>query len=603
MTTRFDRAEALRRLDAEEFDVLVVGGGVTGAAIALDAATRGMRTALVERHDFGSGTSSRSSKLVHGGIRYLEQFDVGLVWQALRERRNLLRNAPHLVTVQPFVIPILTKGGVIPRIVARGFGLVLWFYDLVGGAIGRLRHRRLDKAQTLAHMPTLAAGPVDHSYLYYDARVDDARLVLAMARTAADHGAAVANYAALTAVHKDASGRTVGATVDAGDGTVEVRAGVVVNAGGVWVDHIDGMDVPVDSPTIRPARGVHIVVPRALLRNDAGVILPIPGRKGSVFAIPWDEQFSYVGTTDTDFGGSLDDPYCTGGEIEYLLANLNHNLTAPVTADQVVGSWAGLRPLLKGAAPKTADLSRKHRLTRSPSGVVSIAGGKLTTTRAMAEQTVDMALQVLGRTARCRTRSLPLHGAPGYDRVDDRGLGVVLRDHLVGRFGADAAAVLDLIVGDRDLGRPVVAGLPYVRAEVRFAVDHEMARTIGDVLDRRTRARLLARDASADAAGAVADLMADALGWSTAEQARQVERYLSSVAEERAALAATFPQVSSARAVAGGWVPGVRLPRRLRDHDRRDDDRGPFSSAPDSRGTAPRRKKRSFLGGMSEFGD
>jgi glycerol-3-phosphate dehydrogenase len=559
----FQRAEALRRLESEDFDVLVVGGGATGAGVALDAASRGLRTALVERGDFGAGTSSLSSKMIHGGIRYLQQLEIRLVYQSLAERQRMLANAPHLVRTLPFVLAIYTKGGMIPRLLARFMGLVLWFYDTTGGAKIGHRHRRLDRDETIARMPTLDPERIHSSYLYYDAQVDDARLVMAIARTAAlDHGAVVANHTPVVALTKDAAGRINGATVDAGDGRrFDVRAQVVVNATGVWIDHVDALDGDADAD-VRPARGVHVVVPRALVRNDAAVILSVPERKASVFAVPWGEH-TYIGTTDTDYDGDLDRPYCTAADVRQLLDALNASTTTVLTPADVVGTWAGLRPLLRGTGDaKTADLSRRHRITTSASGLITVAGGKLTTWRQMAEDTVDQALGALGRSVACRTRDLPLRGAVGWDAVAPGPVSAEVRDHLAGRYGAEAADVIALVATDASLGEPLVVGLDHVRAEAVYAATHEMAVTLDDVFNHRTRARLLARDASAEAAEAVADLLGDVLGWTADERAAQVAAYRDEITRERAALAAA-PGAAAERSSPPGWTPGLRLPRAL----------------------------------------
>lgn len=563
MKPSFDRTDTLRRLSQDVFDVLVIGGGVTGAGVALDAASRGLRTALVERQDFASGTSSYSSKMIHGGLRYLQQGDISLVYHSLTERRRLLRNAPHLVRVLGFLVPIYTRGGLIPRAFARLFGLVLWLYDTVGGAPLGHRHVRVSGQDALAHMPTLDRNRIDSGYLYYDAQVDDARLTLAITRTAAlDHGAVVANHAPVTRLRKDADGRVSGAWIATENGELEVRARAVVSAAGVWVDDVGSLNGR-PGPTIRPARGVHVVVPHRLVENDVAVILPVPGRRSTVFAVPWGE-FTYIGTTDTDYDGDLDRPYCTADDVEYLLGSLNHSTVNQVRAEDVVGTWAGLRPLLREAKDKrTADLSRRHRVTRSESGLITVAGGKLTTWRRMAQDTVDEVLRALGQRRRCRTKSLVLRGAKAYEQVDGSGLETAVRDHLVGRYGAEATTVIDMVKREPGLGDPLVPGLPYLRAEALYAVEHEMARTLDDVLARRTRARLLARDASGEAAESVADLMAGPLGWSPDEKHRQVEAYRLSVAAERAAVQASGPDPGELQEEPLGWVPGARLSPRL----------------------------------------
>lgn len=546
----FDRAEALERLAATEFDVLVVGGGVTGAGVALDAAARGLRTALVERDDFASGTSSKSSKLVHGGLRYLQQGDVRLVYQALRERQILRRNAPHLVKILPFLIPIFSKDGLINRKLARAMGSAMWMYDLTGGArIGKL-HKRLDVDEAVAHMPTLPRERLAGAYLYYDARADDARLTLSLARTAAlDHDAVVANGVGLVGIDKDGAGRVTGATVrTAEDDEIAVRCRAVVNAAGVWSDDVREIDEGTHPHSIRPAKGIHITVPWSLVQNDIAAVIPVPKDKRSVFVVPWGE-LTYIGTTDTDYDGPVDDPQCTDEDIAYLLGAINGAVSGEITEKDIVGTWAGLRPLVKDATSnRTADLSRRHKVTRSPSGVVTITGGKLTTYREMAADTVDDVIGYLGAldhpvSKRSLTRKLRLRGARGYE--DEAGRDEALAD----RYGGEAAAVRALVADDPALGEPLVPGLPYLRAEAVYAARHEMARTLDDVLTRRTRARLLARDASAEAAADVAALLAPELGWDDAEQQRQVADYQASIDHERAS--ADLP-LSDPEVVPGG---------------------------------------------------
>ncbi|MBX3314950.1 MAG: glycerol-3-phosphate dehydrogenase/oxidase [Actinobacteria bacterium] len=531
----FDRPDALRRLADDPFDVLVVGGGITGAGVALDAASRGLRTALVERGDFAAGTSSKSSKLAHGGLRYLQQGEIRLVYEALHERQRLRHNAPHLVKLLPFLLPVMTgKGSVIPKKLARALGISMWLYDLTGGArIGKL-HERLTPEQALAHMPTLPEDRVASSYLYYDATVDDARLVLTVARTAAiEHGAVCVNGTSLTGITKDASGRVTSATVVADGQEIEVRCRAIVNAAGVWSDEVREVDEGVDPDSIRPAKGIHITVPWEKVRNDIAVVVPVPKDKRSVFVVPWGD-LTYIGTTDTDYDGPLDDPEVTPEDVQYLLDAMRFT---GITRDDVVGSWAGLRPLVKSASSgRTADLSRRHKVTTSPSGVVTITGGKLTTYREMAADTVDHVVKELGDRVsgiarRSRTKKLRLRGAEGYDAFE--GSEDPITAHLASRYGGETATLLAMIEADPDLGLPLVAGLPYVRAEAVYAARHEMARTVDDVLSRRTRARLLARDASAAAADDVAALIAPVLGLSDEEAAAQAEAYRAAIATER----------------------------------------------------------------------
>jgi glycerol-3-phosphate dehydrogenase len=543
----FDRARALERLGEGTFDVLVIGGGITGAGVALDAASRGLRTALVERDDFASGTSSKSSKLVHGGLRYLQNGDIRLVYEALRERQRLRRNAPHLVRLLPFLIPIFSKDGLINPKVARALGSAMWMYDLTGGArIGKL-HKRLKKAQAVAHMPTIPEERLAGAYLYYDAAADDARLTLTILRTAAlDHDAVVANHARVVELLHE-GGRASGAVIDVGGRTIEVRARAVVNATGVWSDDVRALDEGGHPDSLRPAKGIHITVPWEKVQNDIAVVVPVPKDKRSVFVVPWlpkdggGFELTYIGTTDTDYDGSIDDPQCTADDVAYLLKAINLSVREPLSEADVVGTWAGLRPLVKAAASgRTADLSRRHKVSRSESGVITVTGGKLTTYREMAEDTVHELvdhLDGLPRSARrCRTARLRLRGA----KSGDAGATGLTR-HLADRFGAEASEVRALIQADPTLGEPLVAGLPYVRAEALHAVRHEMATSLDDVLARRTRARLQARDASAAAAPAVAALIAADLGWTAEETERQVAAYVALIAAERDA-----PRLSTA---------------------------------------------------------
>ena len=528
----FDRAEALTRLAAEQFDVLVVGGGITGAGVALDAASRGLRTALVERDDFASGTSSKSSKLVHGGLRYLQQREIGLVYEGLAERQIALRNAPHLVRILPFLIPVLTKDGAISRRLARALGGALWMYDLTGGLRIGKRHKRVSSDQAVAHMQTLRAERVAGGYLYYDAHTDDARLTLTLCRTAAAHGAVVANYAGVTSLRKDDAGRVRGVRVQADGDEVEVRADVVVNAAGVWTDDVRALDEPSHPHSIRPAKGIHITVPWTKVRNDIAVVVPVAKDRRSVFVVPWGD-LTYVGTTDTDYDGPLDDPECTPEDVAYLLRALNAVITDPVREDDVLGTWAGLRPLLRTAAnDRTADLSRRHAVRRSQGALITVTGGKLTTYRRMAADTVDEVDALLGKRRRCRTKRLKLVGADGYEDPAESNE-PSRHEHLAHRYGTEGAQVEALVDEEPALAEPLVPGLPYVKAEAVHAVRSEMARTLDDVLTRRTRARLLARDDSAAAAEDAATLVGRELGWDDAERARQVKEYRAAVAAER----------------------------------------------------------------------
>ncbi len=540
-TVAFDRADALRRLADETFDVVVVGGGITGAGCALDAASRGLRTALVERDDFASGTSSKSSKLVHGGLRYLQQHDVALVYEGLAERQRALRNAPHLVRVLPFLLPVLSRDGLVDRRVARALGAALWMYDLTGGLRIHKAHRRVDKDRALALMPTLRPDTLASAYLYFDAHADDARLTLCLARTAAAHGAVVANRVRVTGLEKSPDDQVRAVTVRAGGDEFAIRTRVVVNATGVWADTLRAVDEGSHPESIRPAKGVHLTVPWAKVRNQIATIVPVPKDRRSVFVVPWGD-FTYVGTTDTDYDGPLDDPQCTPDDIEYLLRALNRAIVTPVGVADICGTWAGLRPLLRTASSdRTADLSRRHGVRVSTSGVITVTGGKLTTYRRMAADTVDQAARLLRTRAKCRTQRLRLLGAEGFD-VPDPSREPSVHEHLGGRYGTEAEAVLALLREDPRRRDPLVPGLPYLGAEAIYAVRHEMATTLDDVLARRTRARLLARDTSRAAAADVARLVAPELGWDDARVAREVDEYRAACDRERTA--ANLPETA-----------------------------------------------------------
>ena len=533
----FRRTDMLDRLEAESFDVLVIGGGITGTGVALDAAARGLRTALVERDDLASGTSSKSSKLVHGGLRYLQQGEIRLVYQALRERERLRKNAPHLVKVLPFMIPILTRQGVVSRKIARAMGSAMWMYDLTGGwRIGKI-HRRLKKDAAFAHLPTMPKERLASAYLYFDATVDDARLCLTVARTAALHGAVVVNRCRVVELTKGDDGLASGAVVDAGGRLITVRAKVVVNATGVWSDEVRTLDEGADPDSIRPAKGVHLTVPWEKVRNDIAVVIPVPKDKRSLFVVPWGRradgtfEHTYVGTTDTDYAGSIDDPQCTKDDITYVLNALNASVTTGVTEADITGVWAGLRPLVNSASSgRTADLSRRHKVNRSTSNVISVTGGKLTTYREMAEDTVDQSCEILGVRHRSTTRRLPLVGADGYREPSD-----IQAAHLANRYGSLVSEITALCYADRRLTEPLVAGLPYIKAEAVYAARSEMAVTLDDVLSRRTRARLFDRPATVAAAEDVARLIAADMGWDDAEVERQVADFRSSCALEQTA--------------------------------------------------------------------
>lgn len=527
--------------------MLVVGGGITGAGVALDAASRGLKTALVEKDDFASGTSSKSSKMIHGGIRYLQQREIRLVYENLAERQRLLNNAPHLVSPLPFLIPLFGRNGVVSKAVARSYATALWLYDITGGVRIGARHRRVSKAEALGHLPTLNADHLVAGFLYFDALADDARLTLTILRTAVlDHAAVAANYTPIVGFLTDDNGRVTGARVrprirpavsgsfgEAAEGPdFDIHATVVVNATGVWADEVRALDEVGGPPSIRPAKGVHVTVPATKLPADIAAVIPVPKDKRSVFVVPWPEvDLVYIGTTDTSYTGTLENPVCTGEDVDYLLDAVNAVTTSALTRADITGLWAGLRPLLappddgRHLSERTADLSRRHSVRTSPEGVVTITGGKLTTYRKMAEDTLAQVVPMLGSrpaVGKCRTKGLALRGAPRRGSRPPAGSGVdpAVLSHLHARYGTETAAVLAM--AERPgLLEPIVTGLPYLGAEVVYAARAEMAQSVDDVLARRTRALIQNARSSAAAAAAVAELLAPELGWTAAQAAEQ----------------------------------------------------------------------------------
>jgi glycerol-3-phosphate dehydrogenase len=553
-----ERDAMLGRLATERFDVLVVGGGVTGAGAALDAASRGLRVALVEARDLASGTSSRSSKLIHGGLRYLEQFDFKLVYEALRERDLLVSKlAPHLVKPVSFLYPLYKKVVERPYV---GAGLVL--YDSMEGTRRPVpRHRHLTARGALKRAPALSPDRLAGAMLYYDAQVDDARHTLTVARTAAAHSAVIGTRLSAVGLLRSADGEQVtGARVrDEESGRIlEVSADTVVICAGVWTDLVHELAGVQAGYKVRMSKGVHVVVPRAAVDADTGMILRT--EKSVLFFIPWGEHW-IVGTTDTDFSGDPAGPVATEEDVEYILAAANRVLARPLTRADVIAVYAGLRPLVdpqagNGARP-TTKLSREHVVDVPVPGLASIAGGKFTTYRLMARDVVDAAVADFGRPVPGSvTDKLPLLGADGLAAVqpaagrlaEDYGVPRATVEHLLGRYGSLAAEVLDLIKADSGLGRPLAAGHPYLRAEVAYAVTREGALHVEDVLVRRTRLFIESADSGAAVAADVATIMGRLLGWNRRRRAAETRRYLDLVEAERA-----LPAVDSVPA------PGLAL--------------------------------------------
>ena len=535
---RLQRAEQLDRLESDTYDILIVGGGVTGAYAALDASLRGYRVALIEKSDFASGTSSKSSKMVHGGLRYIEQGNLGLVRHSLLERQRMRRNARHLVQRLPFLFPVLDKNGVFDKRMSAAFESLLWTYDLAGGWREGILHQKLTPAEVLSHCPTLKEEQLSGGFMYFDARVDDARLTLALVRTAAFHGAVVTNHAEVIETTRDQHGKVNGAIVCADGREIQVNARVAIMATGVWLRDWNGLKKGDASPlNIRPAKGVHVAIPWMKIRNDCTVTIPVAGRSRRA-TITRGGNVSYLGTTDEDYQGDLNDVHCNRAELDFLLEGANSALKTDLRPEDVVGSIAGCRPLVGTAGGKTVEMKRNHEITVAADGLITIVGGKLTTSRHMAEETIDAASKILGRKKACSTKTAWLLGAAGYDPQAILASGG-LSAHLGERYGTEAHFVSDLIQSNPLLAKPIVEGLPYTEAEVVYAVRHELASTIDDVLSRRIRARLMARDASANAAQRVGEILQQELKLQPEQVARQVASYQAAIKHEKSTLMGT----------------------------------------------------------------
>ncbi|GAB7193551.1 glycerol-3-phosphate dehydrogenase/oxidase [Kineococcus sp. NUM-3379] len=535
------RAEALEEMGRGEFDVLVVGGGVVGAGAALDAVTRGLRTAIVEARDWASGTSSRSSKLIHGGLRYLEMLDFGLVHEALRER-GLLRNklAPHLVKPVPFLYPLTKRFAERPYV---GSGIAL--YDAMavssGNNTGFPLHRHLTRKGVQREAPGLRSDAMVGAIQYYDGQVDDARHTMMITRTAAHYGAVAANRTRVREFVREGQ-RVVGAVVvDLESGReITVRAKQVINATGVWTDETQELVNARGQFKVRASKGVHLVVPRDRIQSRTGMILRT--EKSVLFIIPWGRHW-IVGTTDTDWNLDKAHPAATSADIDYVLDHVNRVLRSPLSREDVEGVYAGLRPLLSGESESTSKLSREHVVGHPVPGLVVVAGGKYTTYRVMAKDAVDVAVQGLdGRVPESTTEDVPLVGADGYKALWNQrhllasraGIHVDHVEHLLNRYGSLTTEVLELVEEDPELGRVLPAADDYLRAEVVYAATHEGARHLDDVLARRTRISIETWDRGTESARLVAELMAGPLGWDAERTEREVALYLERVRAERA---------------------------------------------------------------------
>jgi glycerol-3-phosphate dehydrogenase len=535
------RSAALAALAGTEHQVLVVGGGVVGAGVALDAATRGLSVGLVEARDFAAGTSSRSSKLIHGGLRYLEQLNIGLVREALTERSLLLGViAPHLVRPVPFLFP-LTHHVWERAYVGTGIGT----YDALSFSLGLAKglpgHRQLSRRGALRLAPALKRSAITGAIAFWDGQVDDARYVLTLVRTAAHYGAQIASRVQVTGFLREGA-RVAGVrAIDLESGAeLHIRAQQVVNATGVWTDEIQAMVGGRGTINLRVSKGIHLVVPKDRIHANAGIILKTPF--SVLFIIPWERHW-IIGTTDTEWSGSKARPAASRADIDYLLGQANRVLATPLTRDDVTAVYAGLRPLLSGESDLTSQLSREHVVANPVPGLVLVAGGKYTTYRLMARDAVDAVVHGLDwRTPPSCTDRVPLAGADGYLALwnarrrlaTSSGLHVARIEHLLRRYGSLAREVLTLIETDSSLGRPLGGADDYLRAEIYYAASHEGARHLDDVLARRTHIAIETSDRGLEAVVETAELVARAMHWDSGQTAREIEHYRAEVAAQRA---------------------------------------------------------------------
>ena len=535
-----ERESAIAVMASTELQVLVVGGGVVGAGVALDAATRGLSVGLLEARDFASGTSSRSSKLIHGGLRYLEQFNFGLVREALTERALLMqRIAPHLIRPVPFLYPFSHYGW------ERAYvGAGVSMYDALGIARGQVRglplHRQLSRRHALRLAPALRRSALTGALQYWDAEVDDARYVAALIRTAACYGAQVASRTQVTGFLREGERVTGVHAVDLETGAgLEIRAQQVVNATGVWADEIQAMVGGRGSINVRASKGVHLVVPRDRIHSSTGIILRTP--VSVLFVIPWGRHW-IIGTTDTDWALSKAHPAASRADIDYVLDQVNRVLAVPLTRDDVEGVYAGLRPLLAGESDTTSKLSREHTVAHPVPGLVMIAGGKYTTYRLMARDAVDAVGHGLdGKVAPSCTDQIPLAGADGFQALwnsrhtiaRSSGLHVARIEHLLRRYGGLTGELLEMIAADPGLGRPLAGADDYLRVEAVYAVTHEGARHLDDVLARRTHISIETWDRGLNCAEEVAALMAGPMKWRNRQVTREVDHYRARIEAER----------------------------------------------------------------------
>ena len=524
------RAANLDRMRGEVFDVAVIGGGITGAGVALDAASRGLSVALIEKRDFASGTSSRSSKLIHGGLRYLEQFHFGLVRESLHERAVMSRMAPHLSRPLQFLVPIYSTNARSPLGSNRlKLAAGLWLYDLLAGRRNVARHRWVSREGALKLAPALEPSALRGAFVYYDCLTDDARLVIEVIKAAAAHDAAIANYAVARGLRKDDADMSVVEIEDVLNGSrFELRARIVVNAGGVWSDEVSRLS-DAGSPTkLRPSKGIHVVTPAEKFQNQTAVLIPSVGEQRFLFVIPWHGR-TVIGTTDTDYEGDLDRPVAEPDEVNRVVESAARAFpAAKLSREDVISTFAGLRPLIRADDKNsTKELSRKEEIFETDSGLITITGGKLTTWRRMAERVVDFISQRFERngsrsaldasvTNRIRLAGGSIDNDPARAAAEfDVSASTV--EHLMNTYGGNYRVVLDITGESKEMKETLVRGLPQIEAEVVYAARYEMIATVEDVLARRTRITLLASDHGRSCAMRVATLMGAELGWPHAE--------------------------------------------------------------------------------------
>ncbi len=535
------RHSAIAELGTESFDVLVIGGGVTGVGAALDAASRGLKVALIESQDIAAGTSSRSSKLIHGGLRYLEQYDFRLVREALHERELLVSTlCPHLVKPVGFLFPLTEK---FKERTYVGAGLAL--YDALRGFQRALPwHKHISQKQINEIAPSLRPDIILGAIKYFDAQVDDARHTLSVARTAARHGAVIATRVRAESLIRDGK-RVVGVKAkDLVTGKViSINATVTVMCAGIWSDELHEKFELTAGYGVTMSKGVHIVLPGSAIKSNAGIILKTP--VSVLFLIPWGDKW-IVGTTDTPYAGDRAEPFASRDDVQYILDQANRVLMPELKAEEIIGVYAGLRPLVankKGSA--TTKLSREHTVDRPAAGFVSIAGGKYTTYRIMGRDVIDLAVNELRKLSpESVTEKLPLVGADGYfalvqqsERIaEDSGLDLETVTHLLNRYGSMISEILALVSSQPGLAKKLHKELPYIKAEIYYAASHEGARSVDDVISRRTRIAFEAKNRGVDLAADIAGLIAPILGWSAKERRESVASYEDLVEREITAL-------------------------------------------------------------------